>query len=133
MVAYKTFAHCFPKGNAHIIIHTDNEASAYALQSSRTKDLTFSAWAQKLWFLAAKYDHQFTIQHKPGRDIPISDALSRLSFDPAKRQYVQAILNKNILRMISPDINDCILWSIIITCSCIFLFQETVPHSTVKY
>lgn len=107
VVAYKTFAHCFPHGNAHIILHTDNEASAHALQSGRTKDLIFSACARELWLLAAKHDHHLTIQHKMGRDIPISDALSRMSFDTAKRDYVQDILSKNLLVLVSPNITNC--------------------------
>lgn len=106
LVAYKTFAHLFPRGDAHVILHTDNEASAYALQSGRTKDLTLSACARELWLLAAMYDHHLTIEHKPGRDIPMSDALSRMSFDTAKHDYVQDILDKNILSMISPEIPD---------------------------
>lgn len=106
VVAYKTFAHLFPSGNAHVVLYTDNEASAFALQSGRTKDMTFSACARELWLLAAKHDHHLSIEHKPGRDIPISDALSRMVFDPAKRQYVQDILDKNILCMVSPDLSN---------------------------
>lgn len=106
MVAYRTFASLFPAGDAHVILHTDNEASAYALQSGRTKDLVLSACARELWLIAAKNDHLLTIEHKPGRDIPVSDALSRMEFDTAKRQYVQCILDKNILHMVQPDLSD---------------------------
>lgn len=58
MVAYKTFAHLFPHSNSHVVLHTDNEASAFALQSGRTKDLTLSACARELWQLAATHDHR---------------------------------------------------------------------------
>lgn len=106
MVAYKTFAHLFPRDNSHVVLHTDIEASAYALQSGRTKDLTLSACARELWLLAASHDHLLTIAHKPGRDIPFSDALSRMSFDPAKHDYVQSILSKNTYTMVPPILSD---------------------------
>lgn len=106
LVAYKTFAHCFPQGNAHVVLHTDNEASALALQTGKTKDSVFAACGRELWLLAAQHDHTLTIAHKPDRDIPISDALSRMSFDKAKSQYLQDILDRRLLTMVPPIIAD---------------------------
>lgn len=111
VVAYATFVHLFPNHQAHVIAFTDNEASAHALHSGKSKDKTLSACARELWLIAAKHDHALSIIHKPGRDIPLVDALSRMMFDCAKASYVRESISNLNLSMIPPVLNNCEFFS----------------------
>lgn len=111
LVAYATFAHLFPDHHAHVIGFTDNEASAHALQSGRSKDKTLAACSRELWLIAAKHDHQLSIIHKPGKDIPLVDALSRMMFDQPKSAYVQKTISDHNLLLVPPVINDYVFFS----------------------
>lgn len=106
LVAYATFARFFPQHQAHIVVYTDNEASAQALQSGRSRDQTLAACARELWLLAAKHDHVVSVIHKPGRDIPLVDALSRMMFDRSKAKYVQETVVSLDLKFVNPVLND---------------------------
>lgn len=106
LVAYATFAHKYPDHQSHVIIFTENEASANALQSGRSRDSPLAACARELWLLAAKHDHVVSVIHKPGRDIPLGDALSRMMFDHHKVSYVhQTCVNQHLLNRYSITMN----------------------------
>lgn len=77
LVAYKTLAPTNHPSKLTVVLLTDNMASAHALMSGRTKDETLGACARQLWLEAALRGHYFIIQHKPGVDIPLADALSQ--------------------------------------------------------
>lgn len=77
LVAFKTLAPLHHPRRLTVVLLTDNLASSYALMTRRTKDPTLGACARQMWLEAAREDQQFIIQHKPGHQIPLADALSR--------------------------------------------------------
>lgn len=106
LISYKTFAPFFVSDNALIIIHTDNMASSYALETGRTKDSTLAACSRELWLLAAKNSHQISIRHKPGSTLQLADALSRISLDPSKAAFVQHLVSSQHVSFIKPVLDD---------------------------
>lgn len=84
LVSYRTL--CPKEGTAGkcIVLIMDNLASHFALNSGQTKDQTLSACARELWLEAARADHEIRIEHKPGTEILLADALSRFYSDPSK-------------------------------------------------
>lgn len=105
VVAYKTFAPYFSK-NATVLIFTDNQASSSSLKTGKTKDKTLGACARELWLAAALNQHDINIRHKPGADIPISDALSRMYSDPAMADVVDKAIARLKFKKINPDLSD---------------------------
>lgn len=63
-----------------------------------------------MWLLAATYSHETEIRHKRGVDIPIADALSRMSRDPAKAKFVENAVAVHNLVFLSPTINDYVFF-----------------------
>lgn len=106
LVSYKTFTPFFHSNNALIIIYTDNMASSYALESGRTKDSTLAACARELWLLAAKNSHQITIRHKPGSELQLADALSRISIDPSKAAFVHHLAAMQHISFVKPALHE---------------------------
>lgn len=106
LVSYKTFSSFIPPSNALVVIYTDNMASSYALGTGRTKDSTLASCARELWLLAAKNSHHITIEHKPGSQLQLADALSRLSIDPSKAAFVQHMTTEKNLEFIDPVLHD---------------------------
>ena len=84
LIAYRTLIPKISVG-LQIIIHTDNTGSQQALETGKTKDPILAACARQIWVEAAIRDHAFKIVHKPGRELPLSDALSRQHI-PAMRK-----------------------------------------------
>ena len=60
-----------------IHINTDNQASAWALQTGRCTDLDLGLCSRQLWLMAAIGDFELQIVHKAGSDLVLADALSR--------------------------------------------------------
>lgn len=77
-----------------INIWTDNSASAWALQTGRTKDQVLAACAREIWLIASISNHTIAINHKPGVDIPLADALSRAAHNTAKARLADSIINR---------------------------------------
>lgn len=109
VVAYKTFAPYFTT-NATVCIYTDNQASSFALKTGKTRDRTLGACAREMWLAAALNQHDINIKHKPGVDIPVADALSRMHTDPLKAQFIDSILREFNLSKIDPKIDDLIFF-----------------------
>lgn len=95
-----------PPPGAKIVVWTDNSASAFALQSGRTKDSVLAACARELWLLAATSSFDIHISHKAGKLIPLADALSRSHQDPTKAALVSAIIKRRNLCVLPPAHND---------------------------
>lgn len=89
LVAYRTLAHQHSKDPTRVRILTDNIASSSALMTGRTRDPVLGACARELWLEAAKWDDSISIEHTPGTSIPLADALSRMSTDTSKADYVK--------------------------------------------
>lgn len=107
IVAYQTLA---PEHNIHpanVIVHTNNMASSYALSSGKTKDEILAACSRQLWLMASVNCHEIIIKHKSGVEIPMSDALSRMSVDDGKR-YMKLVYEivKQGRHFVDPVLND---------------------------
>lgn len=111
VVAYKTLATRYTTTPADIVIFTDNMASSFALQTGRTKDLILAACARELWLAAATHNHSIQIRHKPGTEIPLAVALSRLSHSSAKAKVAAAIINQLRLVEVPPVLNDYVFFN----------------------
>lgn len=105
VVAYKTFAPYF-NPNSTVLIYTDNIASSFSIRTGKTKDKNLGPCAREMWLAAALHQHNIDIRHKPGADIPISDALSRMYSDPVMAQFVDNIICDRNLLKIPPNISD---------------------------
>lgn len=105
VIAYKTFAP-YLTTNSTVIIHTDNQASSFSLQTGKTRDRTLGACARELWLAAALAQHDIDIRHKAGIDIPAADALSRMYTDPLKAAFVDKAIVDLKLRKIDPNLSD---------------------------
>ena len=62
--------------NLKIVINTDNEASQKVLQSGAGHDPILCACARQIWNFAAINSCIVEIRYKPGKDLPLADALS---------------------------------------------------------
>ena len=62
----------------NILINTDNMASQH-LTPGRDVTPTLCACSRQLWLLAAKFNFDLKIVHKPGKDLILADSLSRSS------------------------------------------------------
>lgn len=102
LITYKTFSPHIKSDNALVIIHTDNIASSYALESGRTKDSTLASCARELWLLAAQRSHHISIRHKPGASLEFVDALSRMLKDTSKAALVKEKVLRNSLVLLPP-------------------------------
>lgn len=95
-----------PQGyQSHVIIHTDNIASSFALMTGKTKDSVLGACARQIWLEAARRHLDFTIKHKPGSQIPLADALSRYFTDSDKKALADRLTTDRGLTEKPPVLN----------------------------
>lgn len=100
VVALRTLCPAGPPRGQGIIIFTDNMSSSIALTTGSTKDQVLGACARELWLKGALRDVDIKIAHKPGSLIPLADALSQATFDPAKRQFAdQETTHRGLLQL----------------------------------
>ena len=66
--------------NARVVVHTDNIAAMYALNTGRTKDVTLAACAREIRLFAAFRQLDILVAHVPGVELVLADALSRKQF-----------------------------------------------------
>lgn len=102
LVAYRTLAPKNHRGKLTVVLLTDNIASAYAISTGKTKDSVLGACAREMWLEAALRDQSFIIQHKPGQDLPLADALSRYHDDPVKANFADLEIANRGLSLVSP-------------------------------
>lgn len=106
VVAYKTLCPSTGTKGKCIVMVTDNISSAFALSTGRTKDPVLSACAREMWLQAAVADHDIKFVHKPGLEIPLADALSRMHEDVSKDTYARQIIQTEKLVVLPPNISD---------------------------
>lgn len=87
LVSYKMLAPQLNPRKLTVILLTDNMATACVIASGKMKDPLLGSCARQMWLEAACRDQDFVIQHKPGVEIPLADALSRKNDDPLKAHY----------------------------------------------
>lgn len=107
IIAYRTLAHPVSNKSMAVTIFTDNMSSTYALMTGRTRDSVLASCARELWLEAALHGDRITIQHKPGHEIPLADALSRMATDTEKAAYVHREITNNKLSLIPPVTDNC--------------------------
>lgn len=105
LVAYRTLCPQAGTQGCCIVILTDNQASAFALESGRTKDSVPAACSREMWLEAAKADHSICIQHRPGDLIPLADALSRAYDDQSKAALAQKLTQDRSLHALKPKLS----------------------------
>lgn len=110
LVSYRTLAHHDSKHPTSVLILTDNISSSAALTTGRTRDPVLGACARELWLEAAKHDDTISIKHRPGTEIPLADALSRMATDPVKAQYVRDVVNLKGLVFVPPVLKNYVFF-----------------------
>lgn len=111
LVAYRTLCPRSGIAGQRVVIATDNLASHFALMTGKTKDPVLGSCARELWLEAACGDHDIEIIHKEGTAIPLADALSRYSSDPAKAALADKLIAESDLIEISPVISGYVFFN----------------------
>lgn len=111
VIAIRTLVPQSPTGPLNIIVWTDNSASAWALQTGRTKDSTLAACAREIWLIASIHNHNIVIKHKPGSELLLADALSRAAQNTAKARLAADIISSHALTCVAPVLNDYVFFS----------------------
>lgn len=106
LVAYKTLAPTHYRGKLTVVLLTNNISSSYALSTGKTKDQILGACTRQIWLEAARRDQSFIIQHKPGHQLPLADALSRYFQDPSKASFADRETSARRLTRISPVLDN---------------------------
>ena len=102
LIAYRTLVPLDTAGHK-VVIYTDNMASHHALQSGKSKDLVLGACARQLWLEAAINNHVIEVRHRPGKDLPLADALNRHN-DPVKVLLAAALVKQRGLLRREPKL-----------------------------
>ena len=89
-----------------ILINTDNTASQSVLESGTGRDPTLCACAREVWLIAALHSTEVQIKHKPGVELVLADALSRMNHEAMAARTAQTILEKRQLLRVMPDTDD---------------------------
>lgn len=105
VIAYRTLCPTENTAGKCITLVTDNSSSAFALTSGRTRDPILSACAREMWLQAALADHDIQIVHKPGIDIPLADALSRMHDDASKAKLADRLIESAGITRCPPNLN----------------------------
>lgn len=112
VVAFRTLAHLHNIRSAQVTIMTDKAAASYALETGKTKDAVLASCSRELWLEAAHSDHHIIIQHKPGVDLVLADALSHRHADKAKADLADSIIRRDSLVVVPPELNNYMFFSI---------------------
>ena len=75
------------------IIHCDNEATVYVINSGRARDAFLQQCAREIAFLACKYEFEIRAQHIEGINNRLPDWLSRACLDTTFMKKFQAATN----------------------------------------
>ena len=85
---------------AGLAVNTDNMTSQQVLSLGAGRDPIICACAQRIWLIAVERSMEVNILHKPGRDIVLADALSRMCFDHRACNTVLQIVAQNGLQRV---------------------------------
>ena len=105
VVALKTLAPTQPN-EFHITINTDNAASQQVLENGIGRDETLTACAHEIWLFVATNSCEITIQHKPGKQLILADALSRLTVSQNARAIASTLCTQLAITEIPVDFNN---------------------------
>lgn len=110
LVLYRTMAEFISDPATLVVIYTDNLGSRYALETGKTKDDILASCAREMWLLAASYNHQVTIGHKPGAEL----VLSRQTKDPQKAVLAKELILQDSLERVAPKLNNYVFFNLFI-------------------
>lgn len=85
-----------------VTVFCDNAAAVSVLITGRGRDPFLLQCAREIWLLSALHDFTLAPQHKPGSEMVIADALSRVHLRPAFQEVVSQ-LSHSVKRHVSPD------------------------------
>ena len=90
LIAMRLWAHSWRSNN--ILIFCDNAAVVASLQAGRAKHPILRAATKEIWLLAAVYDLQVIVRHRPGAStqMEVADALSRAHLS----EYFHSVIHK---------------------------------------
>ena len=88
--------------NHHIEICCDNSATIMVFTHHRGRDKVLNAICRALWFWSYSRNIHLSFTHIPGKDMILSDALSRRAFDPDLNDLAHTITEQNKLCEIKP-------------------------------
>lgn len=95
VVAVKTWA--LQWQHKIVTIYCDNSPAINVLTSGRGRDCFLLQCAREIWLISAKYDITITPVHKPGSEMILADALSRVHLRPGFKKLVDNLdANKRI-------------------------------------
>ena len=86
-----------------IYINTDNSASQSVLETGTGRDPMLCACAREVWLFAAQKSTEIVIRHKPGVELVLADALSRMNHERKAEDTARAILRVRRLIKITPS------------------------------
>lgn len=75
----------------------DNEGAINGISSGRAADAILASVARALWFHAASRQLHITFTHRPGKEIPSADALSRSSMSRVHRARAREFVKSHAL------------------------------------
>ena len=84
-----------------LLIRCDNTPAVYALRTARGRDSFMRQCARAAFLVAAAHDVTIDACHKPGAQLELPDALSRLHLDPAFGAKIQAL--RDFCRVVPHD------------------------------
>ena len=89
-----------------ILVNTDNSASQAVLESGTGRDPVLCACAREVWLISALYSTEIRINHKPGVELVLADALSRMNHEAMAARTALTILEERQLLRVIPEIED---------------------------
>lgn len=101
VVAIKTFIPEFTSPH-RFLIHTDNEAAMFTINSGRTRDPILAACAREVALIAAQRQATVELVHVPGISLTLVDALSRRHVSSRHNFIAMDIATKHNLTFVSP-------------------------------
>lgn len=68
---------------------SDNEAVCYAVRKRRCTDVFMSGWLRTLHFIEAQHSFSIRVDHLPGKENVLADAISRRRFDLFRTSFIE--------------------------------------------
>ena len=82
-----------------IVINTDNKTSQQVLSTGKGRDKLLTACTRQLWLIAAEASTTLRIIHKPGAELVLADALSRVHMLKYKQLAERECKRRNLKRI----------------------------------
>lgn len=107
-LAVRTFIDVRHSGRT-VLLRSDNGATVAVLQSGRGKDPTILQAARDIWMHLARYDVNLVVQHIPGVELILADALSRMTISDNYVRLASDLVRENSLESVEVLPGDLLL------------------------